>query len=354
MCRKLCCLLLAGLLAGQCALSASAVSTSAVSAILLDGNSGRVLYAQNADEPRLIASITKIMTAVVALEKGELDQVCQVQPADQAEGSSMYLKAGERVTLEELLYGLMLPSGNDAALAIARCVSGSVEAFVAEMNGKAEELGMAHTSFANPNGLDAEDHYSTARDMAVLTAYAMNNPTFRRIVSTSSITIGERTLSNHNRLLKEYEGCIGVKTGYTKAAGRTLVSAAERDGQLLIAVTLSDGNDWQDHRDLLDYGFSAYPGTAVFSAGEQLGLVKIRGSDILQAPIVAAEGFSYPLAQGEAPEVTLACYGEITAPVPEGAVIGEAVIRLDGQEIGRVPVACGADVAVKMAWMEAE
>ena len=236
--------LCAALLLIQISPLAHAVGTSARSAILMDAETGRVLYEQNADEPMLIASITKIMTAVVALENGSLEQMYTVTADDMAEGSSMYLAPGERLCLEELLYGLMLSSGNDAALAVAHCVSGSVEDFVSAMNAKAKELGMTHTSFANPNGLDHESHYSSARDMAVLTAYALRSAAFVRIVSTKSITIGSRTLTNHNKLLDLYDGCIGVKTGYTRAAGRTLVSAARRDGQLLVTVTLSDGNDW--------------------------------------------------------------------------------------------------------------
>ena len=168
----------------------------------------------------------------------------------------MYLKPGETVTVEELLYGLMLCSGNDAALALADCCGG-LEVFVQAMNDKAAELGMQDTSFANPNGLDDENHYSTARDMAVLAAYAAQNPTFRRICSTRTATVGSRTMTNHNKLLSQLEGCIGMKTGYTKAAGRTLVSCAQRDGCRLVAVTLCDGNDWADHKSLYEMGFAA-------------------------------------------------------------------------------------------------
>ena len=168
----------------------------------------------------------------------------------------MYLKPGETVTVEELLYGLMLCSGNDAALALADCCGG-LEVFVQAMNEKAAALGMKETSFANPNGLDDEDHYSTAYDMALLAAYAAENPTFRRICSTRTATVGGRTMTNHNKLLTQVEGCIGMKTGYTKAAGRTLVSCAERQGRRLVAVTLCDGNDWADHKALYDLGFAA-------------------------------------------------------------------------------------------------
>ena len=224
--------LCAALAAWTLTCEAGAVGTSASSALLIEQESGRVLYAQNADEERLIASITKIMTAVVALEHGSPDMLYTVTAEDMAEGSSMYLKPGDQLRLEELLYGLMLVSGNDAALAVAHCVSGSVEEFVDLMNETAKRLNMDHTHFANPNGLDAQGHYSSARDMAVLAAYALKNQDFKRIVSTTTVTIGERYLTNHNKLLRRCEGCIGVKTGFTKAAGRTLVSAAARGGRL--------------------------------------------------------------------------------------------------------------------------
>lgn len=233
---------------------AEALEVSATAAVLMDADMGQVLYEKNGDRQMLIASTTKIMTALVVLEHAAPDDVITVTPNHMAEGSSMYLRAGETVRVEELLYGLLLCSGNDAALALTEC-AGGLTPFVALMNEKAAALGMAHTSFANPNGLDADGHYSTARDMAVLAAAAVENPTFRRICSSRSVTIGQRTMENHNRLLRQMEGCVGLKTGYTRAAGRTLVSCAERDGCRLVAVTLQDGNDWADHAALYDYGF---------------------------------------------------------------------------------------------------
>lgn len=233
---------------------AEALEVSATAAVLMDADMGQVLYEKNGDRQMLIASTTKIMTALVVLEHAAPDDVITVTPNHMAEGSSMYLRAGETVRVEELLYGLLLCSGNDAALALTEC-AGGLTPFVALMNEKAAALGMAHTSFANPNGLDADGHYSTARDMAVLAAAAVENPTFRRICSSRSVTIGQRTMENHNRLLRQVEGCVGLKTGYTRAAGRTLVSCAERDGCRLVAVTLQDGNDWADHAALYDYGF---------------------------------------------------------------------------------------------------
>ena len=321
--------------------AAGAVGTSARSAILMDADSGRVLYEQNADEPMLIASITKIMTAVVALEKGKITDPYTVTAEDMAEGSSMYLAVGETLPLEELLYGLMLSSGNDAALAVAHCVSGTVESFVAEMNAKAEELGMTHTSFANPNGLDHADHYSTARDMAVLTAYALQNPAFSRIVSTKSIAIGARTLTNHNKLLSWYDGCIGVKTGYTKAAGRTLVSAARRDGQTLVAVTLSDGNDWLDHSALLDYGFTVYPRRCVLTAGEVVCTLPVRGWTKDLVSMTAGKSLWYPMASGEEVAFTVDAPAALTAPLPAGTEAGMVSVSLNGEAVGSVPLLTG-------------
>ena len=315
------------------ACNAMAVSTSASSAVLMEMTSGRILYEQSADEERLIASITKIMTALVALEYGDLNKVYTVTAQDMAEGSSMYLKPGEELTLEELLYGLMLASGNDAALAVAHCVSGDVDSFVALMNETACALGMEHSSFVNPNGLDAAEHYSSASDMAVLTAHAMKNEIFRRIVSTSSITIGERYLKNHNKLLGTLDGCIGVKTGYTKAAGRTLVSAAERQGMTIVCVTLNDGNDWNDHAELFDYGFSNYSLSTPVTAGRIVAEVPVRSgiSDIVE---LAADGdISFPLMEGEKLSLQMRLPVSVAAPIVPGQKIGTVSVFLDGEEV---------------------
>lgn len=230
------------------------VSTSASAAVLMDADTGQVLYDHNGGRRMLIASTTKIMTALVVLERASPTDVITVKQEHMTEGSSMYLKPGERVTVEELLYGLLLCSGNDAALAVTEC-AGGLEPFVALMNEKAAALGMADTHFANPNGLDDEEHYSTARDMAQLARAAVNEPTLLRMASTRQASIGGRTLTNHNKLLGRMEGCLGLKTGYTKAAGRTLVSCAEKDGRRLVAVTLRGGDDWNDHEALYRWGF---------------------------------------------------------------------------------------------------
>ena len=330
----LCCLAALGALTER----PLAIGTSAQSAILIEASSGRALYEQNPDQQMLIASTTKIMTAIVALESCALDERVEITQAHMVEGSSMYLKPGETLTMEELLYGLMLCSGNDAALAVADYCGPGVEAFVEKMNDKAADLGMTNTSFANPNGLDADTHYSTARDMAALAAYAMQNETFARIVSTERITIGGRTMVNHNKLLGAYDGCVGLKTGYTKAAGRTLVSCAVRGDLQLIAVTLKDGNDWADHTALFDYGFSHYTQQQLAAAGEEARRVPLLNGTAADAGVCYGASFSYPLREGETVETEWDLPAGVFAPVEEGAAAGEVIYRLNGTEIGRVPL----------------
>ena len=328
---------------------ARAVGTSAAASILVDADSGRVLYEQNADARMLIASTTKIMTALVAIREGDLSDVVTVKrEATLTEGSSMYLKEGEHLTLETLLYGLMLCSGNDAAVAIADHVGGSQKDFVKLMNETARELGMGSSSFANPNGLDAEDHYSTARDMAKLACAALQNETLLRIASTQSVTIGGRTMTNHNKLLRYVDGCLGLKTGYTRAAGRTLVSCAERNGQRLVAVTLQDGNDWADHEALYDYGFSTYPAHRTAVLGKPLYRAPVKDGLRASVPLVAAESFSWPLTEGEALDMTVELDTPLTAPITAGRRAGEAVFALNGREVGRIELLFGESIPPKL------
>lgn len=313
----------------------AAPSDSAKSAILMDADTGRILYAKNSDCKSLIASTTKIMTAIVVLEHCALDGEYEIPPeATGIEGSSIYLKAGERLTVRELLYGMLLQSGNDAAVALALACSDSVPEFVDLMNLKAQQLGLHQTHFENPSGLDGETHYSTAADLARMTRYALKNPDFAEIVATKSVQIGERSLTNHNKLLWSCDGAIGVKTGYTRAAGRVLVSAAERNGRRLIAVTISDGSDWQDHKALYEFGFAQYPERVLISAGEDVGWVDCM--DGSRALLTAGEDLIYPAYENENIRVTVRYPKLCFAPGAAGTQAGYGIVTIGDREIGTV------------------
>ena len=318
---------------------------SAEKAILMDGNTGRILYEKQANQQSLIASTTKIMTALVVCEQcNVLDRMCIPKEAVGIEGSSMYLHEGEVLTLQELLYGLMLRSGNDAAVALAIYCGGTVEGFAGLMNDKARQLGMTNSHFVNPNGLDAPGHYSTAADLATLAVYAMQNPVFARTVSTKTITIGDRVLQNHNKLLWQVEGADGVKTGYTKAAGRILVSSAARQGRRLIAVTINAPNDWADHKQLLEEGFTRYTVRSIVSEGECLGSAEVAGGQTGIVELIAEENFSYAMTTEEKATVHIPGPGFVYAPVAEGQEAGHAHICVDGKPIGKVAVRYGRTI----------
>lgn len=335
----------AALLAVILFFSVSADAISAKSAILMDCTTGRVLFEKEADKRSLIASTTKIMTALVVCEQcNVLDRVKIPKEAVGIEGSSMYLQAGEILTVQELLYGLMLQSGNDAATALAIYCGGTQEGFVQMMNDKAHALGLQDTHFENPHGLDAQNHYSTAKDLAVLSSYAMKNPIFEKTVSTQEIRIGNRSLRNHNKLLWQLEGADGVKTGYTKAAGRILVSSVLRQGRRLIAVTINDPNDWQSHRRLHEEGFMQYHNCTLIQKNAILGSVEIAGGESSTVELIACENFDYALSPGEKPEIQLPSPGFVYAPVAEGQQAGDAQIYLDGQWIGSVPMIYGQTI----------
>ena len=305
--------------------SGSPPGLSAVSAILVDGESGRVLFEKNAHEERAIASITKLMTALVAVESAaSLEEEVSILPEwTGIEGSSIYLRAGETVPFKTLLYGLLMASGNDAAVAVAGHCAGTVDAFVERMNARAADLGMEHTHFTNPNGLSEEGHYSTAYDMALLARACCNNETVAEIVATKSITLGTRTFTNHNKLLWRYEGCTGMKTGYTELAGRTLVSSARRDGQTLIAVTLCAPNDWADHAALFDYGFETFSPNVLCTEGREFRRVPVQGGLVPFVSAVTAEGVSFPLMEEEQIRAQVTLPTSVEAPVKEGAVLGK-------------------------------
>ncbi|GAA0296837.1 D-alanyl-D-alanine carboxypeptidase [Gracilibacillus halotolerans] len=318
-------------------ISHASVSVSAQSAILMDQTTGRVLYEKNADNPELIASITKIMTAIIAIESGKLAEKVKIsQNAIYTEGSSIYLQEGDQYTLEELVYGLMLRSGNDAAVAISEHVGESEEGFVYLMNEKARWLGMANTHFDNPHGLDSETHYSSAYDMALLMRYASQNEIFQEISSTKNYKPEGKHYSwtNKNKLLTQlYEHCTGGKTGFTKAAGRTLVTTAEKSGQTLIAVTIDAPSDWNDHISMFEYGFDHYPLQKIQEKG--IFPWQVDDTETIQKGKIE-EMVYYPLTNEELEQVESQTFlTENTLPFNK---IGEKVFYLNGEKIAQVPI----------------
>lgn len=334
--------------------------TSAQAAVLINAHTGDVLFRQNENARLPMASTTKIMTALVVLEALSPSTPVTITSASVGvEGSSIYLTEGEVLTVEELLYALMLSSANDAAVALAIAVSGNVEAFSERMNQKADALGLEDTHFTNPHGLDDPEHYTTAYELAVIAKEALSHELLRTIMSTERKTIphngaeGVRLLLNHNKMLRTYDGAIGVKTGFTKKSGRCLVSAAERDGVSLIAVTINAPDDWRDHTAMLDYGFSLYdtlelcPSGAyeaplwVVSGEHEYVIVKNTDSLVL----------SLPKSRG-----TLRCVVELPrfvyASVNKGDILGYLTyyeIAADGTQVrlGSVPLVAQYDVAAK-------
>lgn len=322
------------LLCALCIPGANALSAKA--AVVIDADTGDTLFEHNADEQMPMASTTKIMTALVALGEGDLDRVYTVKKEyTLVEGTSMYLREGEQITMRDTLYGLLLCSGNDAALAVAgEC--GGLETFLDKMNQKAAALGLTRTHFDNPNGLPSDTHYTTARELAMITAAAMQDPVFRKIVSTISYTAGNHVMSNHNRLLKQYEGAIGVKTGYTRAAGRCLVSAAERNGRTLIAVTLNDPDDWADHTAMLDDGFAQYEETILQEAGQEIASQRVFGGDTETVPLLAQNTITAFLRPEEQDKIEILRYGNriCYAPVVQEALAGRVEYRLGNKILG--------------------
>ncbi|MCC8075387.1 MAG: D-alanyl-D-alanine carboxypeptidase [Clostridiales bacterium] len=337
--------LLAGVLAVCLTLggagSAFAISTNAVATCVMDVDSGRVLYSNNANKKRPIASITKIMTGLLACElssEEDLEQVLTCSETANAEkGSSLYMEVGDKITLRSCIYGAMLRSGNDAAMLLAETVAGDEESFVALMNEKAQELGMENTLYGNPNGLVDEGNYSTAYDMCLLGCYAMQNELFAEIVGTTYIETEDGwKIENHNQLLGMDSRCIGIKTGYTSAAGRTLVSCFEDPdtGQRIVCCTLADSYDYQDHIAVYDWAFETYPTHTFCEAGDVVTTLTAGGTDYT---LTAADTVSYPLTDAEAQKV----YARMRLPqnsdvtIQEGDVVGRIVYYLSGEEIGR-------------------
>lgn len=313
-----------------------AIGDSARSSILVDTDSGRILYSKNSNEVRSIASISKIMTTILAIESGKLDKVVTINDVVlKAYGSGIYIKVGEKLTLEDLVYGLMLRSGNDAALAIADYVGGSVQKFVEKMNQKAKEIGMNNTTFHNPSGLDEEEekgNFSTAYDMAILTSYAMQNKTFRKITGTKKYVL--KTNKNHyiwynkNKLLNTYEYTTGGKTGFTKKARRTLVSTASKNNLNLAVVTLDDGNDFQDHKNLHEYGFQNYKKYVFLKKGT----IEIKDDNYYKHDILEIKkDLSIALMENEKDNVVLHYQLKKNRKPKDGDIVGVVEAKIDDE-----------------------
>ena len=337
---------------------AAGPEVSAQSAVVLTADTGTVLFEKDGHTPRPVASTTKIMTALLALEAAQeqgdpLVDITQEMVA--VEGSSMGLQAGDSISLTGLAAGMLLASGNDAANAAALYLDGSLESFAARMNQRAAALGMEDTHFVTPSGLDGEDaqglgHLSTAYDMALLARAALEDQAFRQLCSSPSLAVEfaepvkRVTYTNHNKLLAQYQGCVGVKTGFTKEAGRCLVSAAERDGALLIAVTLNAPNDWEDHTALLDYGFTQVEPYQL-AGGDVRLTVPVVGSPVEVVSLRGSNGgeVTLPLGQGAQVERVVRVPKFLYAPVEAGEQVGEICWYLEGQLLGSAPLtAAGA------------
>ncbi|MEH7307651.1 D-alanyl-D-alanine carboxypeptidase family protein [Neobacillus drentensis] len=325
----------------------ASVSVSAASAVLIEQNSGRILYEKDAHTKRRIASITKIMTAKLAIESGKMNQYVKVsEQATHAEGSSVYLKPGEKIKLKDLVYGLMLRSGNDTAVAIAEYVGGSVEGFVYLMNQKAKEIGMLNTHFSNPHGLDDhEEHYSTAYDMAILMRYAMQDKTFKKISGTKVYRASnptedwDRVWKNKNRLLAKYKYTTGGKTGYTKRAKRTLVTTATKGDMSLIAVTLNDPDDWNDHITMYESGFKGFDMAEVLSEGKIDGIK----NKYYKNHLFVKKTIVYPVTSEEMDLFSIKY--KLNKPAKKfyedkknDEVVGKAAVYLDGRVVQETPI----------------
>ncbi len=327
---------------------------SAQYACVMDAQTGKILYEKNGNETHSMASTTKIMTALLALENAAFNDIVTVsQNAAGTEGSSIYLSAGEKISMETLLYGLMLESGNDAAIAIAEHIGGSVEKFADMMTERAKKAGAAKTAFQNPNGLDAAGHYTTAIDLARITREALFNSHFTEIASTkhknypATETSKGRSFANHNKLLSTYNGCIGVKTGFTKKTGRCLVSAATRNHTTLICVTLNAPNDWNDHVELLDQGFSSVTARPLVIKDMVLKSIPIKNGSSKTLDLLAAEDFFLTFEGKEGLSKVHLAYklpANIEAPISAGTPIGELAIHYDGKLLGKINLIAAVDI----------
>lgn len=313
----------------------SAPGLSAGAAVVMHADTGSVLYEKNADEPMLIASTTKLMTALVVLENCMPEENVEILPEyTLVEGSSMYLRAGDSYTVEQLLYGLLLASGNDAALALACHAGGSAEGFADMMNEEAKRLGLEGSNFKNPHGLDEEGHYSCARDLADIMREALKDELFCEIISTRSYTCGEQTYVNHNKLLWSCDGVFGGKTGYTMAAGRSLVSCCVRDGMKLICVTLNAPDDWNDHSALYEWAYDCYEYNDPLGQLARMSVPVIAGDKSRAA--VAVSGELRVLRRKDA-EVRVETEMErfVFAPIDAGSPAGRITAFVDGEAVAQ-------------------
>ena len=335
--------------------------TSARAALVMEKQTRTVLFAQNEDEELPMASTTKIMSALVVLENCALDEVVTItEESTLIEGSSIYMVTGEKLTVEELLYAMLMESGNDAANALAIHTAGSEDDFAAMMNEKAAQLELKHTHFDNASGLDGETHFTTAKELALITCEAMKYKTFCDIAATEYKKIpkngelGGRTLTNHNRLLKMYEGANGVKTGYTMSSGRSLVSSATRDGSTLIAVTIRDPNDWQDHERLLDYGFSQITDQTLLKTRQVNEQIPVVGGDKEQIAVYNSAPVSASLPEGVQIQTEIEAPAFVYAPVKKGDVVGKVVLRCEDSVLGSSDLIASENVAFleKESWWD--
>ncbi|MCM1525018.1 MAG: D-alanyl-D-alanine carboxypeptidase [Ruminococcus sp.] len=332
--------------------SAPPADISAKAAVLIEAKTGRVVWGKNENTRLPMASTTKIMSALITLESGGLDEEFTVDSeAVKTEGSSMGLREGDIVSKRDLCIGMLLPSGNDAANCAAVRVAGDIPSFAELMNRKAASLGLVSTHFVTPSGLHDDGHYSTAYDMAQLASYALKNPEFREICGKHSVKLSfgnppyDRWLTNTNKLLDRYEGCIGVKTGFTDEAGRCLVSAAERDGVTLVCVTLNAPDDWNDHEKLLDYGFTAVANVPLEADPYfTVGLAGSSGRDNLT--LIPCTAPVCPIIKGTAPDISwkIAVPQFVYAPVEKGRSVGTLIIYDGGREIDRIPLISAENV----------
>lgn len=338
---------------------ASGLCVSASCAVLMCADTGEVLYSKNPHEKRSMASTTKIMTALLAVREATPErEITVTKEMVSVEGTSMGLLPSDKVSLRELVYGMLLSSGNDAANTVACVLGGSPEGFAVMMNEQADLIGMEDTNFVTASGLDSEGHYSTAYDMALLASECIKDPLFREVCSsrTAKLSYGNppylRTLSNHNRLLWSCEGVIGVKTGFTRKSGRCLVSAAERDGVTLVAVTLNAPDDWNDHIRMLEYGFDTVE-TESFEFDASAYQVSVYGGKTASVAVHATEA-PVLVKQSRIYETVVLMSPYVYAPVNKGQILGKVLIRYGGKTVAEIPLAASADSAVKLKTVNEE